>query len=184
MTYPSMELHGSSWRAKKRTPHDLQKYYPGKLWHRYNTGVSDKKGAATLIHRWVADLAEEWQRLRETGNPRKQAIKPEEVAHIVRLMVRSSLAADEEARDEGDYATEEGYSSALRRLDSLESSTRDAISRRVFSDEGMLVEDWLGVRLHGFLVLPQGCLQLTRVRAFVGCHGPLVERGNDALQVR
>lgn len=100
-----MELHGSGWRIKKRVPTALLQHYPppNKFLH-LQTGETDKKTAAVLAWRWLADLEEEFKRIRVTGSKHKQVISPEEVSHLVRLMVRSSLEIHEDSRDAGDYA--------------------------------------------------------------------------------
>lgn len=99
MAYPKgMEKHGNCWRIEKRTPVALQAHYPGQQWHKFSTDEPDKKTAAALIWRWLADLEEEFERLRKTGNRFKQAITADEIAHLVALMVHSSLSADEESR--------------------------------------------------------------------------------------
>lgn len=145
MAYPSgMEKHGNCWRIKKRTPVALQAHYPGQQWHRFSTDEPDKKAAAALILRWQADLEEEFERLRLTGNKFRQAIAPDEIAHLVALMVHSSLSADEESRDAGDYEDDEAFAVALGRLGDVESETRKALSQRIYSgDLPAIVKDWL-----------------------------------------
>ena len=145
MAYPrGMEKHGNCWRIKKRTPVALQAHYPGQQWHKFSTDEPDKKAAAALIMRWQADLEEEFERLRQTGNKFKQTIATDEIAHLVALMVHSSLSADEESREAGDYADDEDYAAALGRLDSVEGETRKALSQRIYSgDLPAIVKDWL-----------------------------------------
>lgn len=145
MAYPKgMEKHGNCWRIRKRTPVALQAHYPGQQWHKFSTDEPDKKAAGALIMRWLADLEEEFERLRKTGNKFKQAIAADEIAHLVALMVHSSLSADEESREAGDYADDEAYSAALGRLDTAEGETRRALSQRIYSgDLPAIVKDWL-----------------------------------------
>lgn len=145
MAYPKgMEKHGNCWRIKKRTPVALQAHYPGQQWHKFSTDEPNKTTAAALIMRWQADLEEEFERLRLTGNKFKQTITTDGVAHLVALMVHSSLSADEESREAGDYADDEHFATALNRLDTAEDETRKALSQRIFSgDLPGIVKDWL-----------------------------------------
>lgn len=145
MAYPKgMEKHGNCWRIKKRTPVALQAHYPGQQWHKFSTTEPDKKTAAALVMRWQADLEEEFERLRTTGSKFKQGIAASEIAHLVALMVHSSLTADEESRETGDYADDEDYATALARLDTAEGETRKALSQRVYrGDLPAIVKDWL-----------------------------------------
>lgn len=152
MAYPpGMGLHGSGWRITKRVPTELLAHYSPKKLLRYQTGEPDKKAAAVLAWRWLADLEEEFQRVRDTGSKLKCAISTEEAAHLVNLMVRSSLGADEESRDAGDYADDDEYAAALQRLDTADGENREALSRRIFEgDLPMVVEDWL--LAHGYSI--------------------------------
>lgn len=145
MAYPrGMEKHGNCWRIKRRTPAALQAHYPGQQWHKFSTNEPDKKAAAALIMRWQADLEEEFERLRQTGNKFRQVIATDEIAHLVALMVHSSLSADEESREAGDYADDEDYAAALGRLDTVDGETRKALSQRIYSgDLPAIVKDWL-----------------------------------------
>jgi len=65
MSYPpGLAFHGKGWRITKRIPEDLRPYYAGKAHLRYPTGTSDKKAAADIAWRWLADTAEEFTRKR------------------------------------------------------------------------------------------------------------------------
>ncbi len=152
MAYPpGMGLHGSGWRITKRVPTELLAHYSPKKLLRYQTGEPDKKAAAVLALRWLADLEEEFQRVRDTGSKLKCAIPTEEAAHLVSLMLRSSLGADEESRDAGNYADDDEYAAALQRLDTVDGENREALSRRIFGgDLPMVVEDWL--LAHGYSI--------------------------------
>lgn len=96
-----LERHGAGWRYTKRVPKALQSHYPDQI-QRFTTQESDVKAACALTFRWLADLEEEFERLRRTGSRFKQVISADEVAHLVALMVHSSLSADEESREVGD----------------------------------------------------------------------------------
>lgn len=154
MAYPrGMELHGSTWRVVKRIPIELLHLYAPKKKLLYQTGIADKRAAAVAAMRWLAEVEEEFQRVRETGSRLKQVASPEEVSHLVALMVRSSLAANEEARDAGDFEPDEAFAQAMAQLDTADEETRLAISRRIFGgDLPAIVEDWL--QAHGYAVEP------------------------------
>lgn len=107
-----LERHGAGWRYTKRVPKALQAPTPSR-----HTASPRRSLTRRRLVRWLADLEEEFQRLRLTGNKFKQAIAPDEIAHLVALMVHSSLNADEESREAGDYADDEDYAAALGRLD-------------------------------------------------------------------
>lgn len=148
---PGMELHGSGWRVTKRVPKDLLAYYAPRKFLRYQTGEPDRKAAEVLAWRWLAEVAEEFQRIRTSGSPHRKTIEPSEVSFLVASMVRSSLGADEEGRAAAELATDEGYAASLRCLDALDSETRLALSRRIFSGNlPMVVEDWL--QGHGYAI--------------------------------
>lgn len=150
MAYPpGMELHGSGWRITKRVPQELLSHYAPKKFLRYQTGEADKKAAVPLCWRKLAEWAEEFQRIKTTGSPYRNTIDPDEMAYLVRLMVRAVLESDEEDRDAGELETDEGFAESVCRLESLDEETRQAISRRIFSGTIALVaEDWL--RQHGY----------------------------------
>ncbi len=152
MAYPpGMELHGSGWRVTKRVPTELLAHYAPKKHLRYQTGEPDRKAAGVLAWRWLADLEEEFQRVRETGSRLKQSASPEEVSHLVGLMVRSILEADQQNRDAGAYADDEEFAASLRRLDASDGENRAALSRRIFGEDlASVVEDWL--HAHGYSI--------------------------------
>ena len=138
-----LERHGAGWRYTKRVPKALQAHYADQT-HRFTTQVPDVKAARALALRWLADLEQEFERLRKTGNKFKQVITANEVAHLVALMVHSSLSADEESREAGDYADDEAYTAELSSLDAIEGETRRALSQRIYSgDLPAIVQDWL-----------------------------------------
>lgn len=171
MAYPpGMELHGSKWRIVKRVPQDLLSHYAPKDMLRHNTGQSDKKAAAVIGWRWLADLATEFQRIRETGSKYRQEIPEDEAAHLVALMVHSSLQADWESRDSGDYQDDETFEAAERQLEATDSENRAALSRQIFrGDLPLIVEDWL--LSHGFNIAPDSeafrrlCVEFAKGRA-------------------
>ena len=171
MAYPpGMELHGAGWRITKRIPKALLSHYTPNTRLRFQTGEADKKAATVLAWRWLAERAEEFQRIRDTGSKYRQDITPEESAHLVRLMVCSSLAADEAGRDAGDYQDDASFQRSVARMDEVEQENRTAIARRVFGgDLPDIVGDWLDG--HGYDIprdsetFQRLCLEFAKGRA-------------------
>ncbi|MEK9802903.1 MAG: integrase, partial [Curvibacter sp.] len=101
---PGMELHGSSWRVKKRVPLDLLRdhpqYYP-KPFLRLNTEESDKKRAAAKAWAWLGTIEETFQRVRDTGSPYKRQVPDDVAEEIIQKAIHSVLSADEETRSQG-----------------------------------------------------------------------------------
>lgn len=96
MAYPpGLSLHGKHWRITKRVPETLRPHYDGKALLHYPTGTADKTAAALIAHRWLAGIAEEFARIRETGSAAKTAITAAEVSHLVASMVAHSLGRHE-----------------------------------------------------------------------------------------
>ncbi|MFT3960860.1 integrase [Propionivibrio sp.] len=140
---PGMELHGSGWRATKRVPKALREHYASDFL-RYQTGKSNRQAADVLVWRWRAALEEEFQRIRETGSKERKVISNEDVQHLARMMVHSTLEAHEACSDAGDFADDLAYERAQRDLEEADSETRLAISRRIFTGAlPSIVEDWL-----------------------------------------
>lgn len=151
MAYPpGMERHGSGWRVNKRVPADLRQHYATTIL-RYQTGETDKPKAAVIGWRWLADLEEEFQRIRETGRKEKSVISKEDAQHLARLMVHSTLRAHEERRDAGDFEDDLSYERAQQELAAADSETRQAQARGIFSGAlPAIVEDWL--QGHGYSI--------------------------------
>lgn len=171
MAYPpGMGQHGSGWRIKKRVPTALLQHYDHHKFLHFRTGETDKKAAAVLAWRWLADLEEEFKRIRETGSKFKQVISPEEVDHLVRLMVRSALGAHEESRDAGDYTDDSLFHASLQYLQQAEDENRAALSRGLLKgDLPAIVQNWLTG--HGYDIPEDGeafrgiCLAFAKGRA-------------------
>jgi integrase len=171
MAYPpGMELHGSGWRITKRIPQELLPHYAPKKHLRHQTGEPDKKAAAVLAWRWLADLEEEFARIRQTGSKSRKTISPTEASRLAALMVRHVLAADEESRDSGAYADDDTYALSLSDLATMGAETREALSRRIYRGSlPLVVEEWL---LHQGYDIPNDseafralCLEFAKGRA-------------------
>ena len=147
---PGMELHGSGWRINKRVPTDLRQHYTTTIL-RYQTGEPDRRAAGVIGLRWLADLEEEFQRIRETGRKEKSVISKEDAQHLALLMVHSTLQAHEECRDAGDFEDDLSYERTQQELEAADSETRQAQARGIFSGAlPAIVEDWL--HGHGYSI--------------------------------
>lgn len=150
MAYPpGLALHGKSWRLTKRIPDALRPHYGGKTFLRCSTGTPDKKAAAVIALRWLADTAEEFARIRETGSAAKTIVPAAEVSRLVASMVASALGADEEGRMVGGDA--ERHSQGLAYAE-LEAGTRLALGDGDLSAVAPIADDWL--QAHGYSLAP------------------------------
>lgn len=146
MAYPpGMELHGSTWRVKKRVPLDVRRKYPQhypKDFLRLNTSESDKQKAAVKAWAWLGEKESEFHRVRETGNPHKQALPNEDADFIIRKAIHYRLTADEELRvaglDDDQFAMlQESDAEAMQR-------EQAAISRGALTPAAMdVAHEWL-----------------------------------------
>lgn len=81
MSYPpGLAFHGKGWRITKRIPESLRAHYGGRRF-------CDKKAAAVIALRWLADTAEEFARIRETGSAAKTIVPAAEVSRLVASML-------------------------------------------------------------------------------------------------
>lgn len=147
---PGMELHGSTWRVKKRVPLDLLRDYPQyypKPFLRLNTEESDKKRAATKAWAWLGTIEETFQRVRDTGSPYKRQIPDDMAEEIIQQAIHSVVSADEEIRSQGhDQADLDAFRSANEEFHQRE---RDAIaSGRLTEGQLQTANEWLFA--HGF----------------------------------
>ena len=125
---PGMELHGSTWRVKKRVPLDLLRDYPQyypKPFLRLNTE----------------------ERVRDTGSPYKRQIPDDMAEEIIQKAIHSVVSADEEIRSQGhDQADLDAFRSANEEFHQRE---RDAIaSGRLTEGQLQTANEWLFA--HGF----------------------------------
>ena len=131
MAYPpGMEYHGSGWRINKSVPTDLKQHYNTRLL-RYQTKEPDKKKAANLAWRWLADLDEEFKRLRETGSKYKTMITPQELEYLVNTGLHTVLRYHEKARAAKIFADDATYSRYLQDLAEGEADNRLITSRGI-----------------------------------------------------
>lgn len=150
MAYPpGLALHGKSWRITKRIPENLRAHYGGQALLRYPTGTADKKAAADIAWRWLADTAEEFTRIRETGSAAKTVVPAAEVSRLVASMVASALGADEEGRTVGGDAERHFRGLAYAEL---EAGTRRALGDGDLSAVAPIADDWL--QSHGYALAP------------------------------
>lgn len=150
MAYPpGLSLHGKSWRITKRIPESLRAHYGGQAFLRYPTGTPDKKAAAVIAWRWLADTAEEFTRIRETGSAAKTIVPAAEVSRLVASMVASTLGADEEGRTVGGEDERHFRDVAYAEL---EAGTRQALGDGDLSAVASIADDWL--QSHGYALAP------------------------------
>lgn len=63
MAHPKLARHGEQWRHRKRIPEALRPHYDGAGFRTFSTKTADVEAARAECLRWLADLAEEFQRL-------------------------------------------------------------------------------------------------------------------------
>ena len=93
---PGLELHGSTWRVTKRVPTDLLHCYPTRHLRR-STHQSDKRDAAQVAWVLLADLAQEFDRLRSecTGGHKSDehyTVNPRENSEVLRRPIHAEVA--------------------------------------------------------------------------------------------
>ncbi|MHB1214092.1 MAG: DUF6538 domain-containing protein [Thiobacillus sp.] len=150
MAYPpGLAMHGKSWRISKRIPEALRPHYEGKTLLRHSTGTADKPAAALIALRWLAETAEDFARIRETGSAVKTSVPATEVPRLVASMVTSTLGADEEGLARG-HAAEHSHRVAAHA--ELEAGARRALGEGDFSGVAPIADDWL--QSHGYDLAP------------------------------
>lgn len=143
MAYPpGLVLHGSTYRVQKRVPADCVAHY-GKPMLYFRTGCADKREAALVAWKWLAEIEAEFDRIRKTGSPRKATITDEEAERLCDLMLASRLGADEEIRISGELANDWQYKRHLDTLSEHEESTRQVLARGIVDGYAQQAMDWL-----------------------------------------
>lgn len=146
MAYPpGLALHGKSWRLTKRIPDALRPHYGGKTFLRCSTGTPDKKSAAVIALRWLADTAEEFARIRETGSAAKTSVPAAEVAWMVGSLVTYALGSHEDALGDG---TAPAANKAREALAIMQGVTGWALTEGEFIGITPIADAWL--REHGY----------------------------------
>lgn len=95
-----LERHGAGWRYTKRVPKALQAHYPNQT-HRFTTQEPDEKAARALALRWLADLEEEFQRIRATGSRFSASLPPEQLQALAAAHRSDCLRIHEEVMQQG-----------------------------------------------------------------------------------
>jgi uncharacterized protein DUF6538 len=157
MAYPpGMVLHGGTYRIQKRIPKDCLPHFAGKTVLYFKTGTADKKEAASKAWTWLADLDEQFQRIRTTGNPNKTTISDAELDYITGRLVWSVLDADQETRELDD----EAFSRAAEELQQDDQETRQALAHGLYGQIKQIAQDWLNG--HGYDI-PEDAPEFLRV---------------------
>lgn len=95
-----LERHGAGWRYTKRVPKALQAHYLNQT-HRFTTQEPDEKAARALALRWLADLEEEFQRIRATGSRFAASLPPEQLQALAVAHRSDCLRIHEEVMLQG-----------------------------------------------------------------------------------
>lgn len=100
MAVLKLERHGAGWRYTKRVPKALQAHYP-KQSERFTTSEPDEKAARALVFRWLADLEEEFQRIRATGSRFAASLPIEQIQALAAAHRSDCLRIHEEVMQQG-----------------------------------------------------------------------------------
>lgn len=143
MAYPpGLVLHGGTYRVQKRVPKDCLGHYDKAILY-FRTEQSSKRAAAPIAWKWLAELEDEFERIRKTGSKQKSLISAEEIERLCELMLISRLAADEESRIKGDLIDDFGFARHLETQEENEQASRDALGRGKFAQLQAAALDWL-----------------------------------------
>ena len=137
-----MERHGSNWRVTKHIPADLISHY-GKTRLRENTKTPDRREAKRHALNWLAELEEEFARVRETGSKYRTVITDDETTRICRDWLNEALVWDKDRRATGMYRDAQYYQSIEAGWDEL---ADDAQAVTTGFDCGPMIEQ-LALRL-------------------------------------
>ena len=143
MAYPpGLVLHGNTYRVQKRVPQDCLDHYDKEILY-FRTEQADKREAAPIAWKWLAEKEAEFERIRKSGAKYKTAITDQEADHLCQLMLISRLSIDEQIRIDGDLESDEGFEMHLDTLAENEQASSNAIGRGRFDGLQLQAEDWL-----------------------------------------
>jgi len=91
------ERRGAGWRYTISVPKDCLPHYPSRLL-RKTISETDRLKADELAHRWAAEMAAEFRRIRESGSPLKSSISESEASWLARDAAREFLEGDSDGR--------------------------------------------------------------------------------------
>lgn len=115
MKCPGLARHGQSFRLVCRVPADVRRLRPDlfpKPLRSHKVAEPDTRKAHAAGFAKLAEWSAEYDRIRTTGasplsaeggSQYKTTITDSELAHLTALMLHSSLSADEESREAGEY---------------------------------------------------------------------------------
>lgn len=142
MKCPGVAPHGASFRLRTRIPADVAAHYPTQ-YRIYKIPETDPRKAHAAGLSKLAEWEQEYQRIRETGSALKRTISAPDLERLIARMLQQSLSADEEMRAAGDYAAEDDFAAALRRLASDEAENRLELAQGLFRHSQTVADDWL-----------------------------------------
>jgi len=147
MKCPGLRPHGASFQLKVRVPADVASHFPS-AYRTHKVSETDPRRAHAAGFAKLAEWSAEYDRIRTTGSQYKTSITDAELSHLTALMLHSSLLADEERREAGDYADDHIYQQALQVLDEDTTESRQELARGAFALSEDIARDWLGA--HGY----------------------------------
>jgi len=178
MAYPpGLVLHGGTYRVQKRVPKDCLPHYDKAMLY-FRTEQSDKREAAPLAWKWLAELEDEFDRIRKTGSKHKTSITDQEISHLCELMLVSRLGADEEIRIDGGLVDDWGHARHLEGLEENEQASREALGRGRFEQLQEKALDWLAG--YGYDLTPDS----EEMRRFIFSFAKKMSEGNKAVRAR
>lgn len=151
MKCPGLARHGQSFRLVCRVPADVRRLRPDlfpKPLRSHKVAETDTRKAHAAGFAKLAEWSAEYDRIRATGSQYKTTITNAELSHLIALMLHSSLSADEESREAGEYADDHIYQQALQVLDEDTTESRQELARGVFALSEDIAREWLGA--HGY----------------------------------
>lgn len=178
MAYPpGLVLHGGTYRVQKRVPKDCLPHY-GKQILYFRTEHANKREAAHVAWSWLAEMDDEFDRIRKTGTKHKTLMTEQEMERICELMLVSRLEADEEGRIEGDLVDDLGFARHLETLEENEQASQEALGRGRFERLQEAAQDWLTG--YGYDLAPNS----DEMRRFIFRFAKKVAEANKAVRAR
>lgn len=160
MKCPGLARHGQSFRLVCRVPADVRRLRPDlfpKPLRSHKITETDPRRAHAAGFAKLAEWSAEYDRIRTTGasplsaeggSQYKTTITDAELSQLTALMLHSSLSADEESREAGEYLDDHIHQQALQVLDEDTTESRQELARGAFALSEDIAREWLGA--HGY----------------------------------